>query len=317
MAKGSIGIDIGGTSVKFGLFDRDGRLQEKWQIPTDTSENGSHILPRIAASVNEKMRDLKIRPDELCGAGVGIPGQMSADGLVLLAENIGWVNVPAAQELSDLTGLTIRAENDANLAALGEMWKGSASGCSSMMFITLGTGIGCGIVIDGKILRGADGLAGEIGHMHVEDALKEQCRCGNYGCLEQLASATGIVRLASRELQSSQEPSCLRDTALSAEAVFSAARRKDALACRVAETFGLYLGKALACCACIVNPEVMVIGGGVSKAGEIVLDYIQKYFREYALPACENTPFRLAALGADAGIYGGAGLMMTGRMQDR
>lgn len=310
MEKYCLGIDIGGTSVKFGLFDMDGTLLEKWSIPTNTQQKGIHIIGDTAASVNRKLKKMGIRPEQLVGAGVGVPGQVDGDGVVLFAENLGWVHVPLARELSRLTGLRVYAENDANVAALGEIWRGSAANCHSMIFVTLGTGIGCGIVVKDKILSGADGAAGEIGHMHIEDHMTERCNCGKYGCLEQLASATGLRRLGKRALEESNEPSLLRHGEVSARTIFNAVRKKDPLAMQVAEQFGMYLGKALAICTCVVNPEVVVIGGGVSKAGEIVLDYIRKYYRQYAYVPCMDTEFRLAVLGSDAGIYGGAKLVV-------
>lgn len=310
MEKRCVGIDIGGTSVKFGLFDMDGRLLEKWSIPTNTKQNGIHILPEIAASVNRKMQSCGIRPVQIAGAGVGVPGQVAQDGTVLFAENLGWMDVPVTKELSRLMGMPVLAENDANLAALGEIWRGSAAQCHSMIFVTLGTGIGCGIVINDQILSGADGAAGEIGHIHIEDRMTEPCNCGKSGCLEQLASATGLRRIGKKVLEMSQEPSVLRQGEVSARTIFDAARKKDRLALRIADQFGMYLGKALAMCACVVNPEIVVIGGGVSKAGDIVLEYIRKYYQQYVYPPCAGTAFRLAELGSDAGIYGGAKLVI-------
>ena len=308
MKRYCLGIDIGGTSVKLGLFDAGEKLLLKWSIPTNTAENGRFILPELAATVNAKLAELGIEKEQLLGAGVGVPGQVEEDGTVVLAENLGWTNVPLVRTLTELTGLPVAAENDANLAALGELRGGSAKQFHSMVFITIGTGIGCGIVVKDKILSGADGAAGEIGHMHIEDDMQERCNCGKYGCLEQLASATGIVYLAKRELAASAEASLLRGCTVTAQAVFEAAAQNDALALRVVDRFGMYLGKALSICTCIVNPEVVVIGGGVSKAGQPVLDVIRKYYRRYAYAPCLHTEFYLAELGEDAGIYGGAKL---------
>lgn len=310
MEKRCLGIDIGGTSVKFGLFDMEGTLLERWSIPTRTEENGAHILPEIAASLKERLEESGLDKEQIVGAGVGVPGQMGKDGFVLAAENLGWYNVPLAETLTELTGLRVRAENDANTAALGELWRGSGKRHHSMIFVTLGTGIGGGIIINDKILSGADGAAGEIGHIHVEENMTERCNCGKYGCLEQVASATGVKRLAEQELQASEQPSLLRSGEVSARTVFEAVRKGDALAMRVAERFGNYLGKALAACTCVVNPEVIVIGGGVSKGGDIVLEYMQKYYKKYSFYGCEHTQFRLAALGSEAGIYGGARLIL-------
>lgn len=309
MKKWCLGIDIGGTSVKFGLFDMEGMLLKKWSIPTRTQESGKNILEDIASSLEKNLRIWGFEREQIAGAGVGVPGLVIEDGTVLHAENLGWDRIAVAEDLKRLTGIPIKVENDANLAALGEIWKGSGKNCHSMLFVTLGTGIGCGIVIDDKILSGVSGAAGEIGHMHVEDHMEKQCNCGKYGCLEQFASATGICWLGNQIMKNSSEDSILRGQEMSARIVFDAVRKQDLLAVRIAEKFGYYLGKALAASACIINPERIVIGGGVSRAGNIILDYVEKYYHKYAYPPCENVEFRLASLGSEAGIYGGARLM--------
>lgn len=316
MKKWCLGIDIGGTSVKFGLFDMEGMLLKKWSIPTRTQESGKNILEDIAISLEKKLKVWGFEREQIAGAGLGVPGLVMEDGTVLHAENLGWDRVAVAGELKKLTGIQIKVENDANLAALGEIWKGSGKNCHSMLFVTLGTGIGCGIVIDDKILSGVSGAAGEIGHMHVEDHMKKQCNCGKYGCLEQFASATGICWLGNQIMENSSEDSALRGQEISARIVFDAVRNQDHLAVQIAEKFGYYLGKALAASACIINPERIVIGGGVSRAGNIILDYVEKYYYKYAYPPCENVEFRLASLGSEAGIYGGARLISQEKSKD-
>lgn len=316
MKKWCLGIDIGGTSVKFGLFDMEGMLLKKWSIPTRTQESGKNILEDIAISLEKKLKIWGFEREQIAGAGLGVPGLVMEDGTVLHAENLGWDRVAVAGELKKLTGIQIKVENDANLAALGEIWKGSGKNCHSMLFVTLGTGIGCGIVIDDKILSGVSGAAGEIGHMHVEDHMKKQCNCGKYGCLEQFASATGICWLGNQIMENSSEDSALRGQEISARIVFDAIRNQDHLAVQIAEKFGYYLGKALAASACIINPERIVIGGGVSRAGNIILDYVEKYYYKYAYPPCENVEFRLASLGSEAGIYGGARLISQEKSKD-
>lgn len=310
MKKYCVGIDIGGTSVKFGMFDLEGILLEKWSIPTRTEESGRHILSDVGTSVNERLQALGIQKEQVAGVGVGVAGQVSEDGGVLFAENLGWKGVPLTRELSRLTGVPVFAENDANIAALGEIWKGSAADYHSMIFVTIGTGVGGGIIVKNRILSGANGAAGEIGHIHVEDEAERPCNCGNYGCLEQFASATGLRRMGKKAVEETTEPSLLRDCEISARSIFESVKKKDAVAMKVADQFGKYLGKALSACTCVINPEVVVIGGGVSKAGEIVLDYIRKYYRRYAYLPCRDTEFRLATLGSDAGIYGGAKLAL-------
>lgn len=312
MSRYVFGIDVGGTTVKCGLFDLEGNVLDKWEVPTRKKDGGKYILPDVAASVKEKMAQKGIAPEDVEGLGVGVPGPVNEAGQVPVAVNIGWGFVDVAKEMHGLTGLKVRAGNDANVAALGEMWKGGARGCSNVVLATLGTGVGGGIIIGGKVIAGSHGAGGEIGHIHVEDAEEEVCNCGNKGCLEQMASATGIVRLARRHLAASDEPSLLRDKSkkLSAKLVFDAVKEGDALACEIADQFGWYLGRAFAQIAGVVDPEVFVLGGGVSKAGPILIDYVKKYYLQYVFPTCREANFVLAQLGNDAGIYGAAKLVL-------
>ena len=310
MTEYCFGIDVGGTTVKCGLFDSQGTIIEKWEIPTRTEENGSFILPDVADTIQKKMLERKMKKTEVLGVGIGVPGPVDEKGQVPMAVNLHWGRVDIVGEMERLTGLKAHAGNDANVAALGEMWKGGGEGYRSIIMVTLGTGVGGGIILNEKIVTGSHGAAGEIGHAHVEDAITEPCNCGNCGCLEQVASATGIVRLAREALAATDEPSVLRGAALSAKAVFDAVKAGDELADRIAERFGRYLGKALSVYAVVVDPEVIVIGGGVSKAGPIILDYIQKYYRQFAFTACKDTVFALATLGNDAGIYGAARMVL-------
>lgn len=310
MKKYAIGVDIGGTTVKLGLFDREGRVLEKWEIPTVKAEQGSHILPDIAASIKDRLKALDIDLSVIQGVGVGAPGPVDAEGTIHKAVNLGWgvFNIPTV--LGSLLELPVKAANDANVAAYGEMWQGGGKGHVNMVAVTLGTGVGGGIIVGGSILTGATGAGGEIGHIHIEDNEQEACGCQNHGCLEQYASATGIVRLATRRLFKDQEPSVLRAGELSAKAVWDAVKAGDRVAIEIAQTFGEYLGKGLAAVAAVVNPEVFVIGGGVSKAGDILFDYIRPAYEKYVFHGCRNAEFALATLGNDAGIYGAAGLIL-------
>lgn len=312
MSKYAFGVDIGGTTVKLGLFDKDGNLLDKWEIPTVTDNHGEAILPDVAESIKNKMKEKEISAEEIVGIGAGAPGAVNQEGtLVSGAVNLGWgvFNIP--EELGKLTGLPVQAGNDANVAALGEMWQGGGKGYKNLVAVTLGTGVGGGIIVNGHIVVGANGAGGEIGHIHLEDDETEVCGCKNQGCLEQYASATGIVRLTNRRLAKDDKPSVLRNGDISAKAVFDAVKAGDALAIEVAEQFGEYLGKGLAAVAGVVNPEVFVIGGGVSKAGDILFRYIEPAFRKYAFVACKDTKFALAKLGNDAGIYGAAALVLN------
>ncbi|GFI08093.1 glucokinase [Lachnospiraceae bacterium] len=310
MKKYCFGADIGGTTVKLGLFDTEGNILDKWEIKTHTENEGSAILPDTAAAILAKMEERKLNPEEVAGIGVGVPGPVSIDGIVPHTANLGWGYKEVTKELSERTGLPCKAGNDANVAALGEMWMGGAKGHKDVLLLTLGTGVGGGIIVDGKILTGAHGAGGEIGHIHVEDQIEEHCGCGNQGCLEQFASATGIARLARAALAESEEPSILREGEVTAKAVFDALKEGDELAKRVVERFGRYLGTAISVMAGILDPEVIVIGGGVSKAGWILLDYIRRYYKPYAYKSSKETEFALAQLGNDAGIYGCAKLIL-------
>lgn len=307
MAKYVLGVDIGGTTVKLGLFTVDGELQDKWEITTRVDEGGKYILEDIAQSLVAKLTEKAIDKAKVAGVGVGVPGPVKADGTVLRCVNLGWGIFNVADEMTRLTGLPAKVGNDANMAALGEMWQGGGKGYKNIVMITLGTGVGGGIILDGKMLSGVNGAGGEIGHMHVNENETETCGCGLKGCLEQYTSATGIVRMANIAINNSERPSSLRSVQyISAKEIFDAAKNGDELALELVDNHGKCLGRALAQAACIVDPEVFVIGGGVSRAGTILIDAIAKYYREYAFHACRKAQFALATLGNDAGIYGGA-----------
>lgn len=310
MSKFCFGVDVGGTSVKMGLFDMEGTVLDKWEIPTRTENNGSEILPDIAAAVKNKMQEKSIDKADVTGIGVGVPGPVDAEGVVHVAVNLGWGVTNLKKILEELTGMHVEAGNDANVAALGEMWKGGGVGHKNLVAVTLGTGVGGGIIVNGQILAGATGAGGEIGHIHVEDEETVACNCGNKGCLEQYASATGIVNLANKKLAETAEDTVLRQSEVSAKTVFDAVKAGDKVAREIAEEFGEYLGKALASIAGVVNPEIFVIGGGVSKAGNVVLEFIEKYYRPYVFQGSRDVIFALATLGNDAGIYGAAKLVL-------
>lgn len=310
MKKYVFGIDIGGTSVKCGLFTVKGELMEKWEIPTRTENNGAAIVPDVADTILKKINEKNLNKEEIAGVGIGVPGPVNEQGEVAGAVNLHWGYVNLAGDMKELTGLDIKAGNDANVAALGEMWKGGGAGSHSSVMVTLGTGVGGGIINNDKIVTGVHGAGGEIGHIHVTDDVEKNCNCGNHGCLEQVASATGITYLANRRLKKDNMPSVLREGEVSAKTVFDAVKAGDALAMEVAEEFGKYLGTALANVACVVDPDVFVIGGGVSKAGQVVLDYIKKYYMQYAFMTCKKSRFALAELGNDAGIYGAAKMLL-------
>lgn len=312
MTKYAFGVDVGGTTIKLGLFQEDGALLNKWEIPTRTENQGSNILPDVAESIETVIQKNGILKEQVLGVGIGTPGAVDAEGTVFEAVNLHWDTFNIPERLEKLIGLPVKAGNDANIAALGEMWQGSGKGYRNLVAVTLGTGVGGGIITNGQIMAGAKGGSGEIGHIHVEDAEEEPCGCGCKGCLEQYASATGIARLARKHLEQSKAPSLLRNgKKLSAKMVFDAVNEGDVLAIQIAEEFGKYLGKGLAIVAAMANPQVIVIGGGVSKAGEILFDFIRPVFEQYTFPTIRDTEIRLASLGNDAGIYGAAGLFLA------
>ena len=305
----AFGVDVGGTFCKLGLFETDGTLLERWEIPTDTRDGGTRILPDIAATIQERRK--KLPENSVLGVGVGVPSPMTQDGVAIKSVNLGWENYPVAVELSRLTGLPVFAGNDVNVASLGELWRGSAVGYSNAIVLTLGTGIGGGLIVNGHLVNGETGSAGEIGHIIVNPQETERCACGRRGCLEQYASATGLVRMAERRLSGTSAHSVLREkNPLTAKDIFDAAKAGDAIAVELVESFGQILGSALSDMACVLNPEIIVIGGGVSKAGSIVTDVVRRFFYEKTLFTCKNTKIVLATLGNDAGIYGGVRLLL-------
>ena len=313
MSKYAFGVDVGGTTVKLGLFNDEGQVLDKWEIPTVKDNGGEKVLPDIAASIKNKMQEKNITAADLVGVGIGAPGAVNAEGFMVNgAVNIGWGSFDLAETLKKELDLpvTVKAGNDANVAALGEMWQGGGKGYSNLVAVTLGTGVGGGIIIDGRILTGTNGAGGEIGHIHIEDAETETCGCKNKGCLEQYASATGVTRLANRRLAKDDAPSVLRGGEISAKTVFDAVKAGDRVAIEIAEQFGEYLGKGLAVVANVVDPQIFVIGGGVSKAGTFLTDMIKKYHDELSPMATKKADIVLAKLGNDAGIYGAAKLII-------
>ncbi len=311
MGKICFGVDLGGTTVKMGVFTETGSLLEDWEIPTRKQDNGSHILEDIGKSINDKVKVDSIDREDVVGVGLGVPGPVTPTGVVKGCVNLGWGDTPVEEILKDITGFTVKAANDANVAALGELWQGGGKGFSSLVMVTLGTGVGGGIVIDEKIITGANGAAGEIGHMPVVYDETESCNCGKKGCLEQVASATGIVKEAKKILMKETTESTLRTLEnITAKDVFDHAKQGDQIAILTCERLGEYLGIALGHIACVVDPDIFIVGGGVSKAGDFLIEVIQKYYMKKTYHGCKNTPIKLATLGNSAGIYGAAKLVL-------
>lgn len=312
MEKYCFGIDIGGTSIKCGLFTETGTLLEKWEIVTRREDKGSKVPEDIATTINEKMKEHGIEKESVVGVGVGVPGPITEDGTVLKCANLGWDIFNVNERLSEVTGLKVAAANDANVAALGEMWMGGGMGYENVVMVTLGTGVGGGVIVGGKVIAGSNGAGGEIGHMTINPNEEDACGCGKYGHLEQYASATGIVRLAKKRLATTKETSSLANIdELSAKDIFDHAKAGDEVAISLVEDLGRYLGLALSHVAASVDPQVFVIGGGVSMAGDILIDVIKKHYEDNILFALSNKEFHLAKLGNDAGIYGCAKLILS------
>ena len=303
--KYGFGVDLGGTTVKLAYFDEEGNLLDKWEIPTVTANAGAQILPDIAATIRGYLDANNIPDCDILGIGIGVPGPVNSKGVVNRCVNLGWGVFHVEQALSDLTGFPVRAGNDANLAALGECWKGSGQGCQNIVMVTLGTGVGGGIIIGGTVVCGAHGSAGEIGSMIIDRDEPEVHTSGVRGCVEQYCSATGIVRLARRYLASHHTSSTLRQAdPLTCKAVFDAGSAGDPAALAILEQFYALLGEFLANLCNVLDPEAVVLGGGVSKAGSVLLDGLQPHFIRHAFHALRDMRFTIATLGNDAGVYG-------------
>ena len=309
--KFGFGVDLGGTTVKIACFNEEGILQEKWEIPTRVENNGENILPDIAKSLQTYCLAKSLT--QVIGLGIGVPGAVTDGGVVNRCINLGWGKFNIVKELNKLTGFQVVAGNDATVAALGECRMGSGKGRKNMVMVTLGTGVGGGIVAGGKLLRGANGAGGEIGHMTLNRQETEACNCGKRGCVEQYCSATGIVRMAKNYLADSQKDSALRGKDFTCKDVFDFARQGDGVAQAVLEQVYGYLGEFLANVCCVVDPEIVVLGGGVSRAGEPLLEGVKRHFARYAYHACKHTEFALASLGNDAGVYGAFQMLLQER----
>ena len=314
MKEYAFGIDLGGTTAKIGLFTTSGALLEKWEVATDTSNAGEHILENLAAAVLGKMKEQSIQPEQVEGVGIGVPGPVLDSSIVpIVCANLGgWGERNVSAQLSGLLdGLKVLVGNDANVAALGEIWMGAAKGAKNAVMVTLGTGVGGGVVVNGKVIDGVHGAGGEIGHITVNRHETAVCGCGKRGCLEQYSSATGVVRCMKKLLDETPDTPCvLRGTEFAAKDVFDAARNGDALAAREVDEMSDTLGMALANIASTVDPEAFLVGGGVARAGDVLFAPLNKHFQEYAFKSCRETPIKQASLVNDAGIYGAVRLIV-------
>lgn len=303
--KFGFGVDLGGTTVKIAYFDQEGNLLDKWEIPTVVENEGAQILPDIVASIGGYLEENQIEKDKILGIGIGVPGPVDKKGVVNRCENLGWGVFNVEEALGNLTGFPVKAGNDATVAALGEYWKGGGKSYDSMILVTLGTGVGGGIIINGQPLHGRTGAAGEIGHMVLNPQESQPCNCGKYGCAEQYCSATGIVRTARRYLNRDRRASMLRQAEkLTCKDIFAAAAAGDLVAIDILEQVYDKLAEYLADICCVLDPDAVVIGGGVSKAGTVLLEGIRRHFHKYVFYGMADVEFALAKLGNDAGAYG-------------
>ena len=310
--KYGFGVDLGGTTVKIAYFDQEGNLLEKWEIPTVTENNGQQILPDIAASIKDYLARKNISDDQIIGIGIGVPGPVDSKGVVNKCINLGWGVFNVSETLTSLTGFPAKAGNDATVAALGEYWKGGGQEFENIVFVTLGTGVGGGIILGGQPVYGTRGAAGEIGHIVLNRNETQSCGCGKYGCVEQYCSATGIVRTAKRMMNMDRRPSVLQDVEnLTCKDIFDAAKANDAVAMEILEQVYNDLAEFLADVCCVLDPEAVVIGGGVSKAGTMLLEGIRKHLHKYIFHAIAPVEFKLATLGNDAGAYGAFKLILN------
>lgn len=317
MSKKVIGVDLGGTTIKFAILTEDGEIQTKWSEVTDNSEEGSKIVPTIIESIKDQLELYNMSPDDFYGIGMGSPGTIDLEkGTVIGAYNLNWKTLQHVKEQIEAeTGLPFFIDNDANVAALGERWTGAGNQEKDVVFVTLGTGVGGGIIAEGQLLHGAAGAAGEIGHITV-DPQGYECTCGKKGCLETVASATGVTRLARDMADKYAGESTLKfmiddGQLVTSKDVFDHAKEGDKFALRVVDQVTNYLGLACGNIGNLLNPSTIVLGGGVSKAGTFLLERVQRHFEEYSFPTVrESTKIRLAELGNDAGVIGASSLVI-------
>lgn len=307
-----IGVDVGGRSVKFGLFTQAGKLIEKSNIVTRVEEDGKYILTDIYDHLLEIFEKNKLSEANLLGIGFGIPGAILNQSIVQTAVNLGWEKVDLKGFFEGKFPYKVLVENDANVAALGEQWQGAAKKFDNIVMVTLGTGVGGGIIVDGKILSGTTGAGGEIGHMpFLEKPLSKTCGCGGHRCFELVASATGLESLSNDYLFNNDDKSVLRDIdGFLAKDVFEAYKNNDQTAVNIIKQYYHHLGRGLAIIGAIVDPQAFVIGGGVSNAGDVLIEGIEKEFKALCFPTMKNVKFIKAVLGNDAGIYGAAKLVI-------
>lgn len=305
------GVDVGGTSVKIGFLNQNGSLLESWSIPTDLRNHGGNILSDVAESIQKFVELKSLKDEDILGFGFGLPGPV-VENVAIKCVNLGWENVQVSDEFVRAYGkpVLVKAGNDATVAAAGEYWQKHIDG--DIVFITLGTGVGGGIIANGKVIDGAHGAGGEIGHIRAEHHEPQLCTCGLYGCLETEVAIRGINARARKLIAEKKlKTTLVDDETLSPKRIFTAAKEGDALALAVVDKTGEYLGQTCAALAATTDPKVFLIGGGIANAGQILIDAIKKHYVKYAFSALRNMQFELATLGNDAGMFGAAYLIIA------
>lgn len=312
MKKYAIGIDVGGRSVKFGLFDKDGKLYDKSNIKTRTENNGDKILDDIYQHIIEILKKHDLKEKDLYGIGIGVPGPIVNQSTVKTAVNLGWGVINISQYLENKLNVNVLVANDANVAALGESWMGAAQGLDNIVMLTLGTGLGGAVIVNREIVSGRTGAGGEIGHMPIlEKGLSRKCNCGKDTCFELVAAAPGIENIANQILFESNDSSLLRDIdSILAKDIFDALQKKDKIAEEIVDVYSNHLARGIGILSAILDPDMLLLGGGVSNAGDALLDRVKEKYKLHAFPSTEDLSIEIATLGNDAGIYGAAKLVL-------
>jgi glucokinase len=308
-----VGVDLGGTAIKVGICNENGQLLHTYEGPTETDKGVDVVIGNIEKYVRHIVEQSPYEWDQLKGVGAGVAGFTNVrDGIIVLAPNIGFRDVPIRALLENRIGKPVKIDNDANVAALGEAWAGAGKGIENCVCYTLGTGVGGGIIINGKIYQGSSGMAGEIGHISVVPDLEAiQCGCGKMGCLETVSSATGIIRMAKDAVERGDRTSLALEDQIAAKEVFDAAKAGDEVALRIVNRAAFYLGKSMAAVAAVLNPELFIIGGGVSKAGDFLFEEMRRVYAKLAPEPLQKGVYIVpAVLGNDAGVVGAAGLLL-------
>lgn len=320
MADYFLGVDLGGTKILTALADEEGTVLARKKMPTEANKGLEHVLENIHTSIKKVLDESGVKVKDIVSMGVGSPGPLDVDkGIIYLAPNLGWENVPITSLLEEKTGIKVILENDANAAALGEKWFGAGQDVDNLIYVTVSTGIGGGIIINKEIYRGANAGAGEVGHM-VIDPDGPLCGCGNRGCFETLASGTALVRKGRKAVEKGKDTILKKLSGgdintIDGALIAKAARMKDSVALKIWDEIGEYLGIGLANLLNIFNPEMIILGGGVMKAGDLIMEPMLKSLKARAFKeAFQSVEIKKAELGDDTGVIGAITVAMRERL---